>query len=271
MPLDQYSKIVINRGLKPINPFQCGYHRCSPSHGFGPAIREHWLLHFVVSGKGIFRTQRGETVLSGGDMFIIRPYEVTYYEADAADPWNYYWIGFTSEIPLPPRLTANDSIRVPYLKELFVSAFECEHFDDGDTDGAYEHYLCGVIWQMLGLLMRENTVSAGTAANYVEPAISMIRSEYQTALTVSDIASRLHINRSYFFEIFKAATGMSPKKYLENVRMQRAAELLTKRAMTVTVTASSVGYPDVFAFSRAFKRYYSCSPTEYVEKFQAKS
>ena len=43
---------------------------------------------------------------------------------------------------------------------------------------------------MLGLLMRENTVSAGTAASYVEPAISMIRSEYQTALTVSDIASR---------------------------------------------------------------------------------
>ena len=269
MPLDQYSKIVISRGIKPINPFQCGFHKCPESHGFGPATREHWLLHFVVSGKGYFRTQRGEVELSAGDMFIIRPYEVTYYEADAIDPWTYYWIGFTSEIPLPQRLTVNDYINVPYLKELFVAAFDCDRFEDGDTDGAYEHYLCGVIWQILGLLMRDNTVSAGTAASYVEPAISMIRSEYQSSITVADIASRLHINRSYFFEIFKATTGVSPKKYLENVRMQRAAELLTKRGMNVTVTASSVGYPDVFSFSRAFKRYYSCSPTEYAQKYCA--
>lgn len=266
---EPYSKIVMNIGLKPINPVQCGYHNCPSSHGYGPATRSHWLLHFVVSGKGVFKTPRGENHVSEGQMFVIKPYEVTYYEADANDPWTYYWIGFTSENPLPPLLAANDTVDLPYLKELFVSACKTDFFRDGDTTGGYENHLCGIIYQLLGLLMRDFGVSVDTKERYVEPAISMIRSEYQNQLSVSSIAERLHINRCYLSEIFKAATGVSPKKYLENVRMKRAAELLSDMKLSVTVTAASVGYPDVFSFSRAFKRYYNCSPSEYISVFKS--
>ena len=264
-----YSKIVMNIGLKPITPVQCGYHDCPPSHGYGPATRSHWLLHFVVSGKGVFKTPRGTNHISQGQMFIIKPYEVTYYEADEKDPWTYYWIGFVSENPLPPLITANDTVELPYLKDLFIAACETEHFKDGETNGAYENYLCGIIYQLLGLMMRVSGVSVDTSARYVEPAISMIKSEYQNQLSVSSIAKRLHINRCYLSELFKAATGISPKKYLENVRMQRAAELLSGMKLSVTVTAASVGYPDVFSFSRAFKRYYNCSPSEYITVFKS--
>ena len=83
------SRIVANHRIKPINPIQCGYHKCAPDHDYGPATRDHWLLHFVVSGKGEFETARGKHRLTAGDMFIIRPYEITYYKADTDHPWEY--------------------------------------------------------------------------------------------------------------------------------------------------------------------------------------
>ena len=261
------SKIILNKGLKPINPLICGKEECIQAHSFGPATREYWILHFVVSGKGRFKTKSGNYNVGSGDVFVIRPYEVTYYEADELDPWTYVWIGFEADMPLPGILMSNDVIQARFLRELFISAVDNDYFNDGDTNGAYEQYLCGLIWQMIGMLTNRTTQS-GIGSNYVEKAISIIRSEYQNDITVSSIANRLHINRSYFCEIFKRVTGVSPKKYIHALRMRRAARLLIMRSLSVTVTASSVGFPDVFAFSRAFKSYYGVSPTEYVEKYK---
>ena len=93
--------------------------------------------------------------------------------------------------------------------------------------------------------------------------------EFHTEITVSEIAKRLHIARTYFSDIFKARKGISPKRYLYELRMEKAAELLLKHGINATATANSVGYPDVFAFSRAFKRYYKYAPTEYVKKYKS--
>ena len=52
------------------------------------------LLHYVVRGKGIFRRGKREYALQAGEIFVIRPGEVTYYEADMRDPWEYMWVAF---------------------------------------------------------------------------------------------------------------------------------------------------------------------------------
>ena len=262
------SRIVINQGFKPIDPIECGDEVCLPNHAFGPATRDHYLLHFVVSGKGRFVTPRGEYTVFENQMFIIKPHEITYYEADGNDPWSYIWLGFTSEFPLPAELSASDVITAPELRELFISASDNSRFDEKSGNGAYECYLCGMIWQLIGILRSRSQSAVRIGESYVSPAISIIRSEYQNQLTVVGIAARLHVNRCYFSEVFKAVTGVSPKKYLDDFRMEKAADLLTKRAVNVSVTALSVGFSDVFAFSRAFKKHYGVSPTEYVEKYK---
>lgn len=260
---NEISRIVANYSLKPINPMQCGYEKCASHHDFGPAAREYWLLHFVASGRGKFRTDRGEYRLSAGDIFIIHPYEITYYKADKREPWEYYWLAFTADMPMPQTLVSADVIHAPRIGELFVSAFKNSDFDDGNTSvGAYEHYLCGVIWQLLGYAMAQSPAPTTNAEGYVKVAVSVIESEYASGITVSELARRLHLNRSYFSVIFRQITGKTPGKYLTDYRMIRAKEFLTLREYTVGVTATSVGYPDVFTFSRAFKHHYGYSPTE---------
>ena len=102
--------------------------------------------------------------------------------------------------------------------------------------------------------------------DYVQYALDCIHSEYVEPITVEMIASRLGINRSYFSTLFKSKMGISPKRYLFEYRMRMAALLLTEEKKPVTVTANSVGYTDIFNFSKMFKQYYGLSPIEYVKQ-----
>ena len=58
---------------------------------------------------------------------------------------------------------------------------------------------------------------------------------------------------------------MSPQEFLINIRMERAAELLTSTALPVNEVAAKVGYSDALAFSKKFKENYNLSPKSYRE------
>ncbi|MBQ9115932.1 MAG: AraC family transcriptional regulator [Clostridia bacterium] len=261
------TKFYVNSKLKPITPRQCGMQECPPEYSFGPFTRDFWVLHFVTGGKGYFTNSKGTMEIREDQIFVIRPYEVTSYTADKNDPWTYIWIGFSSELPIPLPLILNDSLYAPELRDVFTAAYNNLEISAASPI-AYEHFLCGSVWQLLGVLKQGEEKPHATSEGYVNAAINIMKYEFHKSITVTEITERLHIARTYFSEIFKAQTGVSPKKYLDDLRMEKAAELLIKHNVNASATASSVGYPDVFAFSRAFKRYYKYSPTEYVKKYK---
>ena len=77
-----------------LNLDYCGNEICSPGHFYGPTKRHSYLIHVIREGKGVFRSQEKEFPLHKNQAFLIRPEEVTYYEADSEDPWQYMWVGF---------------------------------------------------------------------------------------------------------------------------------------------------------------------------------
>ena len=62
--------------------YTCGYEKCSPAHSYGPAVRSGYLIHYILGGKGIYKTEGHLYHLSEGDAFLIRPNTLIYYEAD---------------------------------------------------------------------------------------------------------------------------------------------------------------------------------------------
>ena len=192
-----------------------------------------------------------------GEIFVIPPYEETYYEADAENPWSYTWIGFTASIPLP-RAFEQPVIHCPEADKLFRKMRQCAHYENGKNA-----FLCSCLWELYSCLSEQME----TSKDYVEKAKSMIESEYMNDLTVAQIADSLSINRSYLFSIFKKKVGLSPRQYLIRVRMERAAELMTIYEKTVTLSAQAVGYSDIYNFSKIFKQHYGCSPRCYCAKW----
>lgn len=74
--------------------YYSGSESCAQGHFFGPAVRTHYLIHFIRSGKGRYMRGNSEYALKKGDAFLILPGETTKYMADEEEPWEYTWIAF---------------------------------------------------------------------------------------------------------------------------------------------------------------------------------
>ena len=243
----------------PINPILFGRERCAPSHAFGPAKRTHWLLHFVVSGKGLFETERGRYTLQSGDMFVIAPLEQTYYRADDTHPWEYIWLGFSCEGALPHPLS--DVMHCPAARPIFEEVSAAM-----ERSGGRSEFLLSRIWARFGLLMEQEP----ERVDYVQRAVELIRTAYvREDLSVQGIADALGLDRSYLSVLFKRKLSQSPSDYLLQHRMKHAVRLLTELHTSITVTAHSVGYPDVYTFSKAFKRHTGRSPRAFLREYCA--
>ena len=258
--------LLSNRQLSPVNPLNAGWEKCAPSHAYGPHTRHYWLLHYIVSGKGIFESHGVSHTLGAGQCFVIRPGEVTYYRADAEDPWHYIWLGFTVTMPLPEILTQSDTFDARMLSDVFAeiearSDFFCGKAGDG---GAREAYLCGKGVELIALLHAAGS-DAAALPRAVSIAKNLIDTEFASDLTVASIAERLHHDRAYFSRCFRAAVGMSPQAYLVERRMTEAARLMTECGFSPSTAATAVGYPDLFSFSKGFKKRFGIPPRAYKE------
>lgn len=251
-----YSEIVINRHYSGLNPVQFGEERCAPGHSFGPAVRTHWLLHYIVSGTGVFTREGREYRPGPGDLFVIPPYLETYYEACRENPWHYIWIGFTTDARLPEELD-RPVVRCPEAGAVFEGMRRCSRMENGRSA-----FLSSRLWELIGVLLEQGRPEAG----YVEKALNCMRSEYMTGITVQQIADRLNLDRSYFSTLFKAQTGLPPRAYLMNLRLEKAAALMMEYGERPSTAAVSAGYPDIYHFSKMFKRRYGVSPRIYYEQ-----
>lgn len=243
-----------------IFPEFAGTMDCVSRHSWGPAVRGCWIIHYIHAGKGSYTTPRATYELYPGDIFIIRPGEVIYYEADSENPWVYTWFAFSAEVELPGAICSEDVLRAPYLEGIF-SEIRLDPEAYLTAPGSRE-LLISAVWKCMGMLKRE-LASATVADGHIRNATAIMKAEYPKGITVEEVAARLHLNRSYFSKLFMQIVGVSPGDYLSELRMKRAAELLLGSSYSVAVVAASVGYSDQFIFSRAFKRRFGVSPRRY--------
>ena len=253
----QFSEIVINKNYGDFSPMQFGYEDCLPSHYFGPTVREYWLLHYVVSGKGVFEREGQRHGVGAGQIFVIPPYVETYYQADDNDPWEYIWIGFDSEA-LASNVFTEHVMTVAGAGKIFRDMKKCSEMDNGRSP-----FLCAKIWELVSLVLD----GTDNPPDHIDKALNYIHADYANGITVSSVAERLNLDRTYFSVLFKRRLGVSPIEYLSHLRLEKAAELIVKHGMSPTTAALSVGYPDYCHFSRAFKKTFGKSPKEYAKRY----
>ena len=152
--------------------YQIGYEACRPDHSFGPCIRDFYVLHFIVSGKGYFKVKDKVFELKKGDSFLVPARVVFEYCADPSDPYEYYWVGFngvnSEEIMQNIGFLKNDSYVIPakdfnVMKRLMVELCDYE-------ENSKQNYLriLGSFYNVLGYLSDNNPIfEASTSSNSI--------------------------------------------------------------------------------------------------------
>ncbi|BBI31196.1 hypothetical protein KCTCHS21_05950 [Cohnella abietis] len=101
--------------------------------------------------------------------------------------------------------------------------------------------------------------------NVVTEAIHYIHEHYRKAITAEELAGIYSCSASYLSRLFKSQIGVGPIEYLIHVRIHKAKQFLLRSEARVQEIASSVGYEDVYYFSRLFKKHTGCSPLQFRE------
>lgn len=275
--MDDFSfSIFPNENFLDLRLFQFGWEQCAPLHSFGPFVRNHFLFHYVISGKGCLDASdaKGTTRryhLGAGQGFLICPGLVNTYFADQHDPWKYVWLEFDG-LRAPQYLNAAGLSSAQPIYQSKTTALAKPVEDSmlyiADHAKASTLNLIGHLCLFLDALIqssvtRQEVWGARLQDFYIQEAVTFMEHNYQRELTVEEVADVCKLNRSYFSKLFKDSMGCPPQEFLIRLRLSKAAEQMKSGKAPIGEIAAACGYPNQLHFSRAFKKRYGVSPREW--------
>lgn len=275
--MEAYSFSVFpNENFLDLRLYQYGWEQCAPLHSFGPYVRNHYLFHYVISGRGRLDSTDEDGARRIWDLgpdqgFMIFPGQVNTYVADRDRPWKYVWLEF-------------DGLRMEeWMESAGLSQFQPLYRPQSPAQGqalrdimlyivqhseASSLHLIGHLFLFLDALIQTSSTRRplhGVRLKdfYIQEAVNYMEHNYQRELTVEELADVCKLNRSYFSKLFKDSMGCPPQEFLIRLRLSKAADMMKGMNDSIRAIALRCGYPNQLHFSRAFKKRYGVSPREW--------
>lgn len=254
-----------------LSVYNVGYQKCEPGYQWGPGVRNHYCIHYVISGNGYYEVNGEVYALSAGDTFILYPDTEVKYHADTENPWEYAWVGFAgTDADFLIRAT-DFSKKLPLIhkgrlpkKEIQKQLEMIYKLKGNDYESAVA--MTGALYTLMSVFIhyaaRREAVKDSHMV-YAEKACDYINTNYSYPITIEDVASYVGISRSHLFRSFQMYLQQSPKEYLIDFRIKKARHLLRETSLSVAAIAYSVGFENNLYFSKVFKSRMKMSPSDY--------
>ncbi|WP_195466480.1 AraC family transcriptional regulator [Clostridium perfringens] len=255
-----------------MNVDECGIEQGIPGLGYNYEVLKNAVIHYVTKGYGTFKFNGKVYNLKQGDIFILLKGMQVEYVASIDDPWEYYWIGFSGS-------NANEYLNRTSITNSCVANCEenskipqiilnmCEISKTYNPSRSDDILLLKELYSLLYALIEEFPkpfeYKDKELHTYIQEALNFINSNYMHSITVQEIADYVNLSRSYLYKMFIKNLGISPQRYLINLRMYKATLLLKSTKLPIGEVANSVGYSDSLLFSKTFSKHFSMSPLNY--------
>lgn len=105
--------------------------------------------------------------------------------------------------------------------------------------------------------------------NVIEEICEYVKVNYGEEISLIAFAQKYYMNHIYLSRLFKSETGENFSSFLTRIRMEKAKELLSSDSFLIKEIAEMAGYENPYYFTKAFKKYFACSPT-LIEKLDTK-
>lgn len=239
-------------------------------HSFGPFANDFHVLQYIKSGKGTFFCNNQSYNLMPGDIFFLPKNFATQYAADKEDPYEYYWIAFdgvyASKLLKTCNLTpGNPVIHVnnDKIRKCFSDMFNL--FAPSDAERSKNAKSLSLFYELFAELLkitRSESDSDNEDSPILNRIIAYIDANYAKNVTITSVCAKFRVDRSHFYDSFRKKKNMTPKEYIEMLRMTEAAKLLESTNSPAYAIAYAVGLPQN-RFTNHFKAAFSCTPSEY--------
>lgn len=252
-------------------PVRAGKMKAKPHYNIGPRFITYYSLHFVLKGKGEFSQGGYKNTLRPGDIFCLYPQKKHQYCTDPDNCLQMFWlafdgsqarellhgIGLSEYTPHAADLISKDVHNT--INDLVIKFSDIKEKEILDRISL----IYKLFYHLSNSAIEKNLVKKITSTNWLKRSIEYMKTHYAEGISVSDVAKYAGLHRSYFTDSFMKEMNTTPVQYLLSLKMNKASKMLKSTKYTITDIALSIGYSDLYSFSRAYKKYYGVSPKQF--------
>ncbi len=227
---------------------------------------DHWLMEYVESGYGELRVDGAVYALAPGEVYLVPPHTPYGFTADKRTPWVKRYIIFRGAVA--EHLLEDYSLapirrfpRTPEAETCFADLL-------GQECGEPVLVFHSLLLALHRSLLLSRQAGAGKDGNPVVPGEFAELREYALKhlgrrLRVADLASRCNLSPSQLTRRMRAGLGISPHRWIMELRFQRASEKVRFTHEKFKTLAAELGFSDEYSFSAFFKSCSGHSPRAY--------
>ncbi|WZL81157.1 AraC family transcriptional regulator [Vallitaleaceae bacterium 9-2] len=224
-----------------------------------------WI--YCARGEGKITVNHQEFIVTAGQGFYLAP-NIAHEYTSIKGPWETYWIMYNGTaidlIYHQLNLGIFGTINIGSNFSFYTSIYTLLTSDITHKIIDSSVILYQLIVQQKDSLQSTLTSKTVSPVDKLQPVIQYMRSHLHEDLSLDQLADTIDVTTYYLCKLFKSAFGLAPIKYLTQLRIQHAKELLlTKASYPVWQIAQSVGYRDTSYFCHVFKQNELLSPTAF--------
>jgi len=227
------------------------------------------LMLYTLEGRGSAEYRGKRYELGAGQLFIINCYDYQEYYTSSDENWKIKWVHFFGSNSeeyfniiydnYGPVIGIDNKI-VNYIDAIM------DMMENGDRQ--FEIKASNIVVNMLTYILLEASAKSGQCENQnqygqVKDAIDFIEANFNSGITVKDMAEKACYSLHHFIRIFKKTTGYSPYEYLVKYRINKAKTLLDSTDKTIEEISHSVGFESASNFVRTFRQLEDMTPLKY--------
>jgi AraC-like DNA-binding protein len=239
-------------------------------------VSSYAVWQYTLAGKGCIDIKNtSQDLLPGSLMVVSVPGPHAYYLPKDSTSWEFVYLVLIGReairiTQMIERQLGNvlSTAKTPKTLVLFYEMLNKlfrEELNDPFTNSCYTYRICMTLLDEMTSSEMGNSERKTTEQPF-EDVIYFLKANMHRDISVEEMANVMNMSRSHFTRLFSKETGISPRMYLEDLRLKTAIGLLFKEQMSVKETAAVCGISDVNYFCRLFKKRYGISPGKYKEK-----
>ena len=235
---------------------------------FNRTGRLDYYLMYIVEGQMQFVFDGKPQVLGAGSAIIFPPKYPYHYRCVSEDSLCYLWVHFTGSavghVLQSYSLSPLTVLDVSYDGET-IALFE-DIWRILEKKDAFFEQAAALRLESIMLRIAQKQLVSPPPPTKLTASLNFINSNYSEKITLDQLAALENLSVSRYSTLFKSIYGISPIKYLTNVRIKTACELLATTDMPISEISFNVGYPDPQFFSKHFKKTTTLSPRGFRNK-----
>jgi len=233
-------------------------------------ILQEYQVNYITEGAGIFENKTGKTNIRPGSIIFTFPGAWHRYKPLFKTGWTENYIGFNGEIAKQllsnPFFNPQQPVIQTGIKEELIDTY-LKIFDLVEKEKpGFQQVASGMVVKLLGYIIsveKGKGFSGKPIARIIEEVRFMMRQNMEKELNLESVAEQYNVGYSWFRQMFKKYTGVSPGQYHLQLRILRARELLVSTEKSIKEISYELGFQSIHYFSLIFKKKVGINPTDF--------